>query len=570
MALWRTGALHLVGHDRTLFTEETGLPSNSVHSLAKTRTGSLIVGTAAGAALIRRDNSVHPLIHPLLKGRTIFDLQQSRGDTLWAGTDDGPRSLVLRNDSLLSVTTLPESDLGGQIVYAVLNDSHHRLWFGTDGEGVVRFDGRQSVRLTEGDGLTSNRVFALAEDSLGNIWIGTASGLSCYDGHSLHNLMFAQGFGEIGMHGLMTDGEGVLWVSSFPGVTRIKPGEIRGRKTPPPLYLTDVLFESAHLDVNREAELPPDPAVITFRFAALSFTDERNVRYRYTLEGFDRDWSPPVTSREVRYTHLPSGRYRFNVRACSGEGVWTEAPVSMSFVILPPVWARWWFLTGTVALVISLTYAAYRYRLNKLLQIERTRNRIAMDLHDDLGSTLTRISVMTEVARSYAETNPANAKDYLSRIGEAARDLIERLGDIVWTVDPVHDDLQNVIRRIVQFGEELCEGRGIAFETELLESFESTRLAPEQRRDIYLFFKEGINNLVRHSGATRARFCVRASKRGALLELLDNGSGIPDHARDSGHGLRNLRERGERIGVRFSMGSANGEGTRISLEVKTG
>jgi hypothetical protein len=263
------------------------------------------VGTAAGAALINREGSVIPLQHPLLRGRTFFDIVQGAGDTLWAGTDDGPRIIEIGNDRVVNASALPlESGLDGVIVYTILKDSHRRIWFGTDGKGAVRFKGTSTLSISREDGLTSDRVYALAEDSLGNIWVGTASGLSCFDGSTVRNLLYDQGFGEIGMHGLLTDREGYLWVSNYPAVARIKPVRFRRPEGPPPLYLTDVLVETDHLDLRRKAELRPDVTTITFRYAALSYTDERNVRYRYLLEGFDKSWSLPVTGREVRYTHL--------------------------------------------------------------------------------------------------------------------------------------------------------------------------------------------------------------------------------------------------------------------------
>jgi signal transduction histidine kinase len=242
--------------------------------------------------------------------------------------------------------------------------------------------------------------------------------------------------------------------------------------------------------------------------------------------------------------------------------------VEFSFAILPPIWARWWFIAIVIAAIGGSTYAMIRYRVNRLLELERTRSRIAMDLHDDIGSSLTRISVMAEVAQRQEDAD--QTRGYLSRVGETARDLIESLSDIVWAVDPKHDHLQNVVRRLAQFGQEMCDGQGIEFETELVGSFESTKLAPDQRRDIYLVFKEGINNMVKHAGATRARFSVRPSRDGVIMELQDNGSGIPPDAEGTGHGLSSMRERGSRAGMRFSIGTDGGRGTHISLEIKTG
>ena len=584
IGLWRAGVYHFPAANPGMYSVKTGLPSDNVHALTAIQRGRVITGTAAGVALMRPDGSIPPAGRAL-HGETVFDLKvvnrgilhpgggtgdPARTDTVWAGTNGGARMLVVREDSISVAPAGPvERETNGRIVYEILADSKGRVWFGTDGAGVLMRDGQGLTRFTKEDGLAGDRVYALAEDSLGNTWIGTSSGLSCYNGHGFRNLGYDEGFGEIGVHGLLTDAGGFLWASAYPGVKKLKPVLFPVSASPPPLYLTDVQVESSHLEIDREYELRPDPAVITFRFAALSYSDERCVRYRYRLGGFDGDWSQPEIAREVRYTHLPSGRYTFSVLGRSGDGVWNSTPATFSFTILPPLWARWWFIMcGTMLLAGSL-YAAYRFRLARMLELERTRSRIAMDLHDDIGSSLTRISVMTEVAGRQSETDPEAARGTLAGVGDTARELIGSLSDIVWTVDPKQDTLQNLIRRISRFGEEMCEGRGIGFETDLSGSFESTRLTPETRRDIYLVFKEGIHNIVKHSGATKARFSVRPVPRGALLELLDDGKGISGAPSGAGHGLSSLRERGERAGVRFSLTSAEGEGTHIQLEVKT-
>ena len=585
MGLWRTGVCVIERDNVVIYTVNNGLPSDNVHSLAALPGGGVLTGTADGVAVIRGNGSI-PRSGRALTGSVVFDVkrggdppasgskpgnERESADTVWAGTNDGVRALLVHRESVVAAPPgAIERETAGRIVYEVLVDSRKRIWCGTDGEGVVMRDTQGISRFTKEDGLSGNRVFALAEDSLGNIWIGTSSGLSCYNGHGFRNLGYDEGFGEIGIHGLLVDREGFLWVSAYPGVRKLRPVRYASSGEAPPLYLTDVQVESRHMSPREPVEIPPDPAVITFRFAALSYIDERNVRYRYILDGFDRDWSQPSASREVRYTHLPSGQYTFRVIGRSGDGVWNAAPATFPFTILPPVWARWWFIAGATLLLLLSAYALYRYRVERLLELERTRNRIAMDLHDDIGSSLTRISVMTEVAGRQSWTDPEKTRGALAAVGDTARELIESLGDIVWTVDPKQDTLQNVIRRISQFGEEMCEGRGIEFETDLAGSFDSARLTPERRRDIYLVFKEGIHNIVKHSGASRARFSVRSIPHGAVLELMDDGKGIPGGAGVTGHGLMSLRERGERAGVRFLLSSEYGKGTHIQLEVKTG
>jgi ligand-binding sensor domain-containing protein/signal transduction histidine kinase len=579
VGLWRGGIVERGrGYYRKVTTLD-GLPTDDIHALLRLPSGNVLVGTSDGIALLSSQKRGSRVLWADIRGTTVFDICRfhlpgehvSGIGTYIAGTANGALMLRMSRDSLITAEPFLEgSGTGGRCVYQILEDTRHRLWLGTDGGGVVCFDGKGYHRYTQEDGLATDRVFALAEDSLGTVWIGTSSGVSAFDGKGFHNLAYDQGFAETGVHGLMTDPDGNLWVSTYPGVKKLRPLPFRTHSGPPPLYLTGVIADGASVDPTGDTELHPDVAVISFRFAALSFRDESAVRYRYQLEGFDKGWSEPTTSREVRYTHLPSGRYRFTVMARGAEGVWTDIPVTFSFSILPPLWFRWWFLTLGISALVALAYLFYRYRLKKAIELERTRSRIAMDLHDDIGSSLARISVMTAVAQHRAVSDPSVAAEYFSLIGESARDLVESLGDIVWTVDPKQDNLQTVIRRIVQFGQELCEGRGISFETDLTGTYEAVRVTPEQKRDIYLVFKEGVHNVVKHSGATRVRFCTRPASGRVILELLDNGRGLSPEAQPTGHGLGSMHERGARAGVRFAIVSRAEGGTAITLEVKTG
>lgn len=550
----------------------------SIHCIERLPSDEILLGSNEGLKRLGGGDSLLPMHHPDLDSLVIFDMarqslktsKEQADDTLWLATDRGLRIVGIEGTAIKHARRVSELRLDETIVYVLLMDRQNRLVCGTDGQGVVVYDGARFTRYTRDDGLVGDRVYALAQDSLGQIWIGTSSGLSCFDGQSFRNFRHEQGLSEIGLHGLMTDRDGNLWASSFPGISKLRPQRFFKSTRPPPIYILDMQVDTLHLGAAPDIQLDPDPAVITFRYAGLSFTDEANVRYKYRLDGFDRDWSVPVTQREVRYTHLGSGRYTFQVIARSADGVWSDSPAMISFSILPPLWARWWFITGGLVIIIGAVYGLYRYRLEKALQLERTRSRIAMDLHDDIGSSLTRISVLSEVARRQIDGDALARAETLARIGESARELIESLGDIVWSVDPKHDALQNVIRRIVEFGQDVCEGKGIVFETDIQATFDQTTLSLEQRRDVYLVFKEAINNMVRHSQATRVRFSVRELESTAILELVDDGVGYQAESESAGHGLVTMQERARRAGAMLTTDSKPGHGTRTTMRIRTG
>lgn len=541
----------------------------SVFCIIKTKAGNILFGSNQGVRRATATDSVAALAHPVLDSLVIFDVVRTDAsrDEYVLATNKGLYILGLDGQRIVHVDS---AGLDRLIVYALLRDRQNRLWCGTDGAGLVLMENGRPTFYTRDDGLAGNRVFALAQDSLGFLWVGTSSGLSQFDGKRFRSFIHSEGFGEIGLHGLLADRDGFLWVSSFPGISKLQPMRFFRSTRHPPVYITDMQVDAIQIAGTEEIVLAPSPAVIAFRYVGLSFTDEATVRYRYKLDGFDPDWSHPVTYREIRYTHLSSGTYTFNVIAVSADGVWSEKPATITFTILPPLWARWWFI-GAASLLVALgIYAFFRYRLAQAIALERTRSRIAMDLHDDIGGSLTSISLMTEVAQRVAGTaNDDDVHNYLERIGETSRELIDMLGDIVWSVNPRYDTLQDVIRRLVHFGEEVCEARGITFETVIAPELQKLTLSLERRRDLYLVFKEAMTNAVRHSGADRLVFAVRSTPGGIAITLRDNGCSFVSSAGAEGHGAHSIRERAARLGAELRYGSEPDQGTSVELFFKT-
>ena len=565
------GVILQEGPTSKLWREYPGSPSLSVHCIARTTTGEMVFGSDRGLKRAGGGDSILAVSHPDLDTLVIFDMAQFgiHKNEYWLATNDGLRIVELEGTAIRRVEHMSASGLDGTIVYTVLADRKGHLWCGTDGAGLVMFDGTAYTRYTKDDGLVGERVYALAQDSLGMIWVGTSSGLSQFDGTGFRSLTYAQGFGDIGLHGLLADRDGFLWVSTFPGISKIRPQRFYKSSRPPPVNISDMQVDARHYSKDESITLDPDPAVITFRYAGLSFTDESTVRYRYRLDGFDREWSGPVTQREVRYTHLAHGAYVFWVLARSADGVWSKNAATLSFVILPPLWARWWFMAGSALLFAALAYGAYRYRLAKALQVERTRSRIAMDLHDDVGASLTRISMMTELAQRMASGTSQPVGEYLGKIGDTSRELIDALGDIVWSVDPSHDTLQDIIRRLVHFGEEVCEAQGIVFETTIAPDLDRIHMGLDRRRDVYLLCKEAIHNAVQHSSASSITLCVKASTGSITISISDNGLGFAPDEIQPGHGLTSMRERAARLQAQFRQKTVPHQGTTVTIVLKT-
>lgn len=310
-------------------------------------------------------------------------------------------------------------------------------------------------------------------------------------------------------------------------------------------------------------------------FLALSFAPGGgSLAYQYRLEGFDRDWTRPSVSRSVHYANLPAGHLRFLVRAVNPDTqVASAAPAEVVLVVHPPVWRRLWVLLVAVLAVGGIVYAAYRYRVSHAvavgLAVEQMRTHLATDLHDDLGSSLSRISILSEVARRRVEADAEGAR-LVSEIGEAAREMIEALGENIWAIDPRRDNLRSLVTRIRRFAGDLLEARGMSWNLQAPPDPEQVKLSPMERRHLYLIFKEALNNAARHSEATSVTMSIALAGRRLSAVIRDNGKGFtPPKATESvgRHGLPSMVGRAMQLGGELKIDSRVEEGTEIRLDV---
>jgi signal transduction histidine kinase len=249
-------------------------------------------------------------------------------------------------------------------------------------------------------------------------------------------------------------------------------------------------------------------------------------------------------------------------------------PALVSFRILPPVWQRWWFLLLASLGAVGLAYIGYKYRLNQLLELERVRTRIATDLHDDIGSSLSRMAILSEVLKQDKAVMPAASVERLTDIAETSRGLVDTMSDIVWSIDPRRDDLRNVIFRVRQFSSDVLEAKKIKWSLEVAPELERIKLTPEQRRHLFLIFKEALTNIARHSNCSTVSLTIGVTHAHLHVEISDDGEGFvpPDSAnvgedRFGGHGLTNMRSRAAELGGELKIQSTGGSGTQVHLIV---
>jgi signal transduction histidine kinase len=330
-----------------------------------------------------------------------------------------------------------------------------------------------------------------------------------------------------------------------------------------------------------EIRIGPGKHRLEFRYTGMSFSSPERVRFRYRLKPLDTEWVEAGARRTAFYSYVPPGQYRFHVIACNSAGLWNEAGSSVTLVVSPYLWQAWWFI-GLAALGLLAAVAGsvrivekrkHQLRLKLLEQeraLEHERARIAQDLHDDLGSSLTRISLLSDLARADKDS-PSQVEIHAQKISQSAGQTVRALEEIVWALRPGSDSLQSLVEYIAHFANELFEGDGAHCRLDLPHDLPTHSLPPEMRHNIFLVVKEALTNAFKHSHAREVRVQAKASAKTLEMVVQDDGQGFEAQALPpkpgKRQGLGNMRRRAEDMGGTLAVESAPGKGTTVTLVV---
>jgi ligand-binding sensor domain-containing protein/two-component sensor histidine kinase len=591
---------------KAIYTTRDGLSDDVVSTLFEDSKGDIWIGTGysqrgepptTGAGLTRwerRSGTFHRYAEAdglaLDEKSEVKAFCEDRAGNVWIGL--GWTGLVRYSQGRFKLFT-DQDGWPAAYVYRLYLDHAGCLWVATTGSGLFCLqdptaDLVKVTRYTTDRGLSSNDIKCITEDRWGDIYIGTGRGVD-----RLHpatgRITYYSAANGLGPGGLVMvafrDRANRLWFGTLQGLARFEPepapGAPRKAELLPSTLITGLRINGASYPVSElgEAEisglaLNADQNQVRIDFVALSFAPGARLLYQYRLEGVDRDWNAPTEQRTILLGGLSPGNYRFVVRAMSPSGRTSQSPAVVAFTIRPPLWRRGWFLALSGLAMVGLLYVLYRYRVARLIELERVRTRIATDLHDDIGSSLSGMALLSEtVVRQVSSVHP-EAKEMTAEIAAIARRLVDAMNDIVWAIDPRRDNLANLMLRVRQFASQMLEAKGIAWEFQAREDLPAVHLNSEQRRHLLLIFKEAINNIVRHADCTSVAIALTVADHRLDAVISDNGRGftvppvqVASPAGQPGNGLRNMQARAAQLGGHLAIDSAPGRGTRLTLWV---
>lgn len=564
---------------RHMEDDSSSLPANLVAKIYEDRSGEMWVCTEGGLARLIRGtpnrfmNYLHRAadahVSPRISGRNnISDITEDLAGNLWASMYGGGMNRIEADGRHTRFLCATDSDgtLEGWI-YTVYEDRNGVFWLETNA-GLVNFDpSSNSFTRVGAEELHDAHVFGIFEDAAGNIWLSTGIGLIRLDRKTGNFKRYDESrglpFKELLSPFCRTEG-GKVFVGGLDGFTVFDPDRMATARLVPPVAITGFsvfgTIMPAGIFSAPEIRLAYDQNFFSFSFAALDYTDAKRNRYVYRMEGVDPDWVNAGSRNYASYTHLDPGTYLFRVKGCNSDDVWNERGASVRIIIAPPYWQTWWFRFLAAGILGGLSYAVYHYRRGKRLELERLRQRIANDLHDDVGSNLSAIALLSRAAqRSPGLTEETRKK--LSDIFDTAVLTSEGMKDIVWFLKPGNDAIDDLLLRMKDTASSLLGDIDHEFRSPAVRS--AARVPIEFKRNFFLAFKEILTNIVKHAGARRVEIDV--TRRDGALELLvrDDGQGFDEGAVRRGNGLESLRSRARALGGICEIVSRPAQGTTV-------
>jgi ligand-binding sensor domain-containing protein len=441
----------------------------------------------------------------------------------------------------------------------------------------------QFSHFTEASGLPSRTINTMQADAANNLWLGTTKGLAKFDiaTEKAHAYNLVDGISDLNfnMYASTQAADGTMYFGTSNGITsfhpqKVTPLSIQARPTITNILVNDGqqkglicrLTGANNISEIQSLQLPFSQNTLSFTFAAMEYSDPTSCQFQYKMEGLDKDWVDAGTQNFVRYPNIQAGTYTFYVKASNSDGVWNDTPKALVIRIIPPFYKTWWFITlcllATMALVGYIVYL----RLSKVIALQKIRLNLYENLHDDIGSRLTAIVLTVDELRQ-----KATAKDSkLERIGTISRNIVANMRRLVWATAPENDALSTVAQQM-QTDKRVLLPTGVTFNLTMEKTLENLNIGGDKRYQMLSIFNEALTNIAKYAEAKNVETRIEIEDKNLVMTIVDDGKGFDplqkreDTVLSSGHGLRNMQRRANRIKGQLDIVSKLGEGTSVIL-----
>lgn len=641
LGAWNSGLSRFANGKFTNFTPADGLPSELVTALFEDREGRLWIGTHGGLAVYEKGRFRTALTDVLPQHEPVQSILQDHEGKLWLGTRAGLFSIG--NGRTLRYTE--QDGLAANDTHVILESRSGDLWIGGYG-GLTRIHQGALTRITHENGLPSDNIRALYEDSDGVLWIGTYDGgLARYERGSLTHYSTRDGLFNDGVFEILEDGHGNFWMSSNRGIYRVRKAELNefahgarkyissvpygradgllneecngglwpaGVRTrsgelwfptqagvaiiqpdsivtdpkPPPVLLESVLLDDDAAGLDAPIRVEPTRERIEIRYTSPSLSRPAQVRFRYMLDGLDRDWVDAGSRRIAYYSHVPPGHYKFRVIAANSDGVWSEERAPLAITVLAPFYRTWWFTWLILLSAAALVAVAWRYRVAQLQRAqamqqafsqeliasqESERKRIAAELHDSIGQRLVVIKNLALFILNPRQSSSAeNDKQTITEIAGEVTLAIEETRQISYNLRPFQLDRLGLKKAIEAMARSVATASGLKITTTI---DDIDKVFPEDLRiNFYRIVQEALGNIMKHANASEVEIAAAKREDAVLLTVSDNGSGFtpseaPPQPGKGGFGLTGMAERARLLGGQFNIQSVQDRGTIMTVNI---
>jgi len=527
--------------------------------------------------------AVDSIYHLPGKG-TISAATMDNNGTLWLGLNDGTVSYInTRDNSIRNLNNLPigENEIIGKIT-SIKPDHKGNLWIGTTQSGLFEyniatsnfksFDTRQK--------LSSNSLSSIVFDQDGSLWINTTNGINKYNPISNKFILYNKSDGlpvdqyshdaSVNIAPIFLAKNGMIYTCSDSYLVSFEPRALETNPNFPKLIFPSYSFSGNSYTItsaDKELHFTHKDKNITFEFFGINFIDASKTQFAYILEGYDEDWIDCGSIPSATYTDLPIGKHLLKIKTTNKSDKWNDQEASIMIHVSGPFWDKGKLIALSLIICALIFFVIYKIRLYQYNKIQSIRQKISRDLHDNIGSTLSSISISSLVAEKMDPGLKPELVPVIQSIGQSARTAIDNMNDIVWAISPANETFQDIMDRLQIFATSILAGRNISLQMDIPESLQHVKLDMQQRKNVYLLLREAINNVAKYSKAQNCKIAGKLNHNLISVQVVDDGIGMEEGKQSlGGNGLVNMRQRAEELNGQFQIHSQGLKGTQIDLQ----